>query len=185
MKEIQEIERKFLVKNDSWKRHLSKNHLPMAISQAYIVNEPEISIRVQYRLRRINREWERGSAVNIKTPREGLVRDETELPIEWQTALRIIEAHRSTRHVIDKVRSFVDITETRYWEIDEFAADLKGLVVAEIELPAADFDFELPSWVGEEVTDDPRYYNARLALSQEIPNDPNDLNDGLGYLPIG
>jgi adenylate cyclase len=48
------------------------------------------------------------------------------------------------------------------WEVDEFEGENAGLIIAEVELAAADQPIHLPDWVGEEVTDDPRYYNASL-----------------------
>lgn len=48
------------------------------------------------------------------------------------------------------------------WEVDEFHGENEGLVVAEIELPDEDAAFERPEWLGEEVSDDPRYFNSNL-----------------------
>jgi adenylate cyclase len=64
--------------------------------------------------------------------------------------------------IIDKTRYRVRHAD-HLWEVDEFAGDNAGLIVAEIELQAEDEPFERPSWLGAEVSDDPRYYNANLA----------------------
>ena len=63
--------------------------------------------------------------------------------------------------IIEKTRHVVDTGGLR-WEIDEFDGANRGLVVAEVELDDPDQPIELPDWVGAEVTDDPRYYNANL-----------------------
>jgi CYTH domain-containing protein len=64
--------------------------------------------------------------------------------------------------VIDKVRHWIPAGR-HTWEVDVFHGDNEGLVVAEIELASEEDTFEWPDWVGEEVTGDPRYYNAMLA----------------------
>jgi adenylate cyclase len=56
------------------------------------------------------------------------------------------------------------IYENGEWEIDEFLGENSGLIIAEIELGAVDQQFALPPWIGEEVTDDLRFYNFRLAV---------------------
>jgi CYTH domain-containing protein len=78
------------------------------------------------------------------------------------------------------------IEKTRYktsycgqtWEIDEFAGDNAGLVVAEVELTAEDQQIELPGWIGREVTADPRYYNASLYKNpfKNWPEQPSAKN---------
>jgi adenylate cyclase len=65
------------------------------------------------------------------------------------------------RPLIEKVRHRLVVGE-HTWEIDVFEGDNAGLVVAEIELAAEDEEFERPSWLGREVTDDPRYFNSSL-----------------------
>ena len=63
--------------------------------------------------------------------------------------------------ILEKVRHRIDVA-ARTWEVDVFGGANVGLVLAEIELEAEDAPVELPPWVGIEVTDDPRYYNANL-----------------------
>lgn len=51
------------------------------------------------------------------------------------------------------------------WEIDEFLGVNQGLIVAEIELQNENQKFDKPSWIGEEVSSDPRYYNSNLVVN--------------------
>ena len=83
------------------------------------------------------------------------------------------------------------IEKTRYrvehgghlWEVDEFEADNRGLILAEIELDSADELFSLPSWVGREVSQDPRFKNSRLSM---VPyRDDWKDDDGAGHLIDG
>jgi adenylate cyclase len=64
--------------------------------------------------------------------------------------------------VIDKVRHLIPVG-AHTWELDVFAGDNEGLVMAEVELAEPDEVFTLPAWAGREVSDDPRYYNVNLA----------------------
>lgn len=160
-----EIERKFLVKNDNWKKVLSKKHPPMIISHAYIVNQDDVSIRVQVREREALDEQK--AAINIKVPPRGLVRNETELPMDWFDGVQLIASLQGHVPIIAKVRSFVDYTEdgTLYWEIDEFKTyGIEHLVLAELEIPYCDFEIVLPEWIGEEVTDNPEFYGTQIAM---------------------
>ena len=62
--------------------------------------------------------------------------------------------------LIEKKRYKIPVGDLT-WEIDEFLGDNAGLIVAEIELTSEDQAFDMPAWIGEEVTGDPRYYNAK------------------------
>ena len=65
--------------------------------------------------------------------------------------------------VIDKTRYLVKNTDSKHvWEIDEFYGDNDGLTVAEIELADENEPFDKPEWLGEEVTEDPKYFNSML-----------------------
>jgi adenylate cyclase len=86
---------------------------------------------------------------------------EYEYPIPIDDAREILDAVAS-RPLIDKTRHLVR-RGSHTWEIDEFHGDNAGLVVAEIELEDADEAFERPSWLGDEVSTDPRYYNSNLS----------------------
>ena len=145
-----EIERKYLVVNDKWK--------PFAVSetlmkQAYLLASPDLSIRV-----RVAGEQ---AFLTIKGATEGITRSEFEYPIPVADAEQMLTG-LVQGSVIDKVRFRVRCGE-HIWDLDQFHGDNQGLVVAEIELASEDEAFERPDWVGQEVSDDPRYYNASLA----------------------
>jgi adenylate cyclase len=90
------------------------------------------------------------SRVEIETPID---------PLKAQAMLTMVEGS-----IISKVRRKITVAG-KVWEIDEFQGANAGLVVAEIELESEEETFELPSWAGLEVTEDPRYANSSLALS--------------------
>lgn len=144
-----EIERKYLVTDSSYRSMArEKRH----IIQAYLNRDPRSTVRVRIADDR--------AFLTVKGRNQGAVRDEWEYEIPLADARAMIERCASGR-VIDKTR-YVVAFEGFDWEIDEFAGDLEGLTVAEIELPAADTAFCLPPFAGEEVTGDPRYYNSSL-----------------------
>ena len=66
-------------------------------------------------------------------------------------------------HLIEKTRYIVDAGKGLRWEVDVFHGRHEGLVVAEIELPTEDTPYTLPSFIGEEVTGNPAYYNSVLS----------------------
>lgn len=144
-----EIERKFLVKNTSY-RELSTGSVE--IMQAYLSREPRATVRVRI----IGSE----ARLTVKGLTEGAVRDEWEYPISIKDAREMI-MRCATGRVIRKTRFFVPFDDL-IWEVDEFEDSLTGLVVAEVELPEADKALNLPSFAGEEVTGDARYYNSSL-----------------------
>lgn len=98
--------------------------------------------------------------ITIKGVNHGAERKEWEYEVPVGDA-RDMLALSQTR-VIDKTRYIVPFAG-RDWEVDVFNGDLAPLVIAEVELPSADAAVELPPFVGEEVTGDPRYYNSSLA----------------------
>ncbi len=145
----QEIERKFLLKNDNWRSSVREAR---AIRQGYLCGNTRASVRVRIDGDKAN--------LNIKSATLGVERLEFEYSIPPEQA-RVLLAELSGE-VIEKTRH-----EVRYgshlWEIDEFAGENAGLIVAEIELEDADEAFDRPDWLGAEVSDDPRYYNSELA----------------------
>lgn len=145
-----EIERKFLVVDDTWRAHVVQQ---TEIVQGYLLSGADLSIRVRLK----------GDAafLTVKGRTEGIQRSEFEYPIPVPDARQMLEQF-ADGPVIDKVRHLVDVGDHR-WEIDVFAGDNQGLVLAEVELGSEDEDFELPGWAGPEVSDDPRYYNVNLA----------------------
>ena len=144
-----EIERKFLVRGDGWRRDVRRS---ARMRQAFLGGDG-VSVRV-----RITGERAR---LNIKERRLGIEREEFDYPLPLDEAERLFALAGGGR--IDKTRHYVPAGELT-WEIDEFDGDNAGLVVAEIELPSREASIERPPWLGEEVTDDERYYNVALAL---------------------
>jgi CYTH domain-containing protein len=145
-----EIERKFLVTDDSYK---SMAHHSDRIAQGYICRQSGNSTRVRVR-------GEKGF-LTIKGPSldGGLSRFEWEKEIPVNEAWELMKlCHCAT---IDKTRYLVDY-KGHTFEVDEFYGDNEGLVVAEIELNDKEEDFELPPFIGKEVTGDAKYYNSSL-----------------------
>jgi adenylate cyclase len=143
-----EIERKFLLKDDSWRGTVARS-VPMR--QAYL-GGAGVSVRVRIAGDKAN--------LNIKQLRIGSSRDEFEYAIPMADAVRLTELAQGGG--TEKTRHYV-YHAGMTWEIDEFHGENSGLVVAEIELDAPDQAFERPPWLGEEVTADERYYNVALA----------------------
>jgi adenylate cyclase len=143
-----EIERKFLLKDDSWRGAVDRS---VRMRQVYL-GGVGVSVRVRIEGDAAN--------LNIKQLRIGASRDEFEYVIPMADALRLMELAEGGH--TEKVRHFVEHAGMT-WEIDEFHGANEGLVVAEIELDSPDQEFEKPSWLGREVTDDERYYNVALA----------------------
>jgi len=148
-----EIERKFLLAADAWRSDASRGGAEATeLRQGYLAAEAERSVRVRLARRR--------GTLTIKGPGAGAVRGEWEYEIPAAEAEELLELCR--RPLIEKTRWRVDHAG-RVWEIDEFHGANAGLVLAECELPDAEAELVLPSWVGREVTGDERYYNAYLA----------------------
>ena len=151
-----EIERKFLVvtaprragEGMPW-RHGEG----MLLRQGYLNRDPQRTVRVRIAGSR--------AFLTLKGASEGPVRSEFEYPIPLEDAAVLLKMCDGP--LIEKVRYKVAHGEL-CWEVDEFHGDNRGLVLAEVELTAADQRFERPAWVGQEVTDDPRYFNSQLVL---------------------
>jgi adenylate cyclase len=144
-----EIERKFLLNNDAW-RELADTGTHFM--QGYLIGSKQASVRI-----RIEGDKAR---LNIKSATLGMRRQEYEYPIPLEDAQALL-ADLCEQPLIDKVRYVVPFAG-HHWEVDVFAGDNAGLVVAEIELQDEAESFARPSWLGAEVTADPRYYNVSL-----------------------
>jgi adenylate cyclase len=143
-----EIERKFLLTDDSWRRQVSASQ---NIVQGYLANNERASIRVRLSGPE--------ASLNIKSMTLGAVRSEFDFPIPVADARALLDL--CARPLIEKTRHEVAYAG-RVFEIDEFLGENRGLVVAELELPEESADFARPPWLGDDVTDDPRYYNINL-----------------------
>lgn len=143
-----EIERKFLIQDMSWKPPLKS----FSIIQGYFPTSG-FSLRVRIK--------DDKAYITLKKSKSELSRHEFEYEIPADDAREIISIFCGkavivkTRHVLE-YKGFT-------WEIDEFLGESEGLVVAEIELDSEDQRFEMPPWLGADVTGDPRYLNAFLA----------------------
>jgi CYTH domain-containing protein len=145
-----EIERKFLVLDDSYKHEaFSKSH----ICQGYICSERGRTVRIRIR--------DEHACVTIKGPSVdgGLARSEFEYEIPLDDAKQLMALCEPG--LIDKVRWLVKSGE-HIFEVDEFFGDNEGLVMAEVELSSADEQPIIPHFIGKEVTGDRRYYNSQL-----------------------
>jgi CYTH domain-containing protein len=143
-----EIERKFLVRSTAWKAGL-----PGAlIRQGYLSTDKERTVRVRTA-------GERGWLA-VKGLTTVLSRLEFEYEIPKRDADRML-ADVCLQPLLEKTR-YRRPAGAHVWEIDEFHGENAGLIVAEIELHAADERFERPGWLGVEVSSDPRYFNANL-----------------------
>ena len=142
-----EIERKYLVVNK-----LYKSGTPIHISQGYICSEENRVVRVRIKGDK--------AYITIKNATIGFARNEYEYEIPVADAEAMLH-NTCQQPIIDKTRYVLE-HKGFMWEVDEFHGDNEGLVVAEIELEDKDAVFDLPDFVGEEVTGQPQYYNACL-----------------------
>jgi adenylate cyclase len=148
-----EIERKFLVKNDSFKAEAFTQN---RIAQGYLSSVPERTVRVRIKAAK--------GYLTIK----GLTNETGMSRFEWEKEIPIDEAKSllllCEKGTIDKTRYEVQVGKHIY-EVDEFYGDNKGLIIAEIELQSEEEAFEKPDWLGQEVTSDKRYYNSYLSIN--------------------
>ncbi len=145
-----EIERKFLVVDDSWRDAVeSEAH----VMQGYLSEGGGATVRVRVK----------GDAAffTIKGRAQGISRSEYEYAIPLADAEEMLR-DLSVTPPIDKTRYLVRCGE-HLWELDLFHGANAGLVMAEVELTSEDEPFQKPAWAGQEVSDDLRYYNANLA----------------------
>jgi adenylate cyclase len=146
-----EIERKFKVVDDRWRSSVKKT---ARIVQGYLSRDSERVVRV----RTTNDE---AAAITIKGVRTGVSRAEFEYAIPIEDARELL--HLCLQPPIEKTRHYVKDGELT-WEIDEFQAPQHELVIAELELPTADHEFERPGWLGAEVTANPLFYNQNITF---------------------
>lgn len=146
-----EIERKFLVlSNDFIKESFTQNR----IVQGYLNSNPERTVRIRIK----------GNKGFLTIKGKGNETGTTRL--EWETEIPLEDAYNllplCENGVIDKVRYEIKVGK-HVFEVDVFSGENEGLIMAEIELQSEDESFEKPIWIGEEVTNDVRYYNAYLS----------------------
>ena len=144
-----EIERKFLVLGSDW-----KNLAPgIYYKQGYLSTDPECTVRVRIE----------GTVakLTVKGKNDGITRLEFERPITLSAAKELF-ASIDPKTVVEKISRKIPF-QGKLWEVDEFLGKNEGLTLAEIELQSLDEVFLKPSWIGKEVSDDPRYFNSYLA----------------------
>ncbi|MFO1371311.1 MAG: CYTH domain-containing protein [Candidatus Competibacteraceae bacterium] len=145
-----EIEHKFLLRDERWRTQVYRSVL---MRQGYLTSDAHCSVRV--------RVADDQGFLNIKSGTLGIQRSEYEYPIPLPEAEEILDV-LCEKPLLEKTRHFVRFGE-HLWEIDEFAGDNAGLIVAEVELNRPDESFARPDWLGEDVSHDIRYYNSQLA----------------------
>ena len=143
-----EIERKFLVDTARW----TPTSTGTQFTQGYLSSVKERTVRVR-------REGDR-AVITIKGPTRGVTRAEYEYEIPVDDADAMLR-ELCEQPVIEK-RRYREEHHGRTWEIDVFAGDNAGLVVAEVELASESDEIVKPAWALAEVSDDARYYNANL-----------------------
>ncbi|RAM49612.1 MAG: adenylate cyclase [Hapalosiphonaceae cyanobacterium JJU2] len=143
-----EIERKFLVKGDNW-RKLAEGSV---YCQGYIATQKEATVRVRI----VGNQ----GYLTIKSPSVKYSRSEFEYPIPIEDAQEMLDK-LCDRPIIEKTRYKIEYSGL-IWEIDEFEGVNKGLILAEVELSEETQQIELPPWIGEEVSEDPKYFNSNL-----------------------
>ena len=146
-----EIERKFLVKNNGF---IHEAYRKRRITQGYICSDADRSVRIRIC------EDEAFLTIKSATNERGWSRYEFEQPIPLDDAEELMKL--CLPGIIDKVRYYIKFAG-KTWEVDVFHGENEGLIVAEIELESEEETFDLPDWVGQEVSGDLRYYNMMLA----------------------
>jgi adenylate cyclase len=151
-----EIERKFLVVGEGWRAQVVKS---VRMAQGYINDMAALREARQNASVRVRIAGDQ-AFLNLKSRELGRSRQEFDYPIPVDDAEALLRL--CVGGLIDKVRHYIP-QDGLTWEVDEFAGDNTGLVVAELELPAVDAAFGRPDWLGREVTEEQRFYNLALA----------------------
>lgn len=143
-----EIERKFLVTSNRWRAGARA----CAIRQGYLSCGDGATVRIRIA----------GSEafITVKGKTQGISRAEFEYPIPLHDA-EVMLVTLCARPLIEKTRYALEHAG-KLWTVDVFEGENDGLVMAEVELTGPEERIALPDWVGEEVTDDPRYRNSSL-----------------------
>lgn len=145
-----EIERKFLVINDSFKNEIRNK---IRITQRYLSSNPERSVRIRIK----------GNEAYITI--KGLGDNSGISRFEWEKEISVTDANDlftlCEQGVIDKTRYIIKNGQ-HIFEVDEFYGENEGLIIAEIELSTEKESFDRPDWLGDEVTGDVKYFNSML-----------------------
>jgi len=144
-----EIERKYLVQSKAYRTNAKKHY----IKQAFLSRAKKRVVRVRI--------LDDAGFLTIKGISKGSVRREYEYKIPRREAGEMI-SNLCKKPLIEKYRYVLEF-KGNTWEVDEFMDENEGLILAEIELDTAEQEFEKPSWIGEDVTKDKRYFNSNLS----------------------
>ena len=147
----QEIERKYLINQEEWKRLIKPTG--EFYRQGYILTDPNKTIRI--------RVTETKAYLTIKGLSIGATRPEYEYEIPIPDAKELLDSFSISE--LSKIRYKIT-HNSKVWEVDEFLADNAGLIIAEIELKSENEQFDLPPWVDREVTSEEKYYNSNLTI---------------------
>lgn len=148
-----EVERKFKIKPGV---QVPDSESVQSIRQAYLMSDGDTSIRV-----RIINDEEAYITIKKSSDMRLSVRHEYEYPLPLEDAIEMMQICQYTPVVKQR---FVVMDGEVKWEVDIFQEENEGLIIAEVELPNIYQQIELPVWIGEEVTEDPRFLNSYLAI---------------------
>ncbi|WP_411766252.1 CYTH domain-containing protein [Winogradskyella sp. A3E31] len=146
-----EIERKFLVTSNDFMAQAVRSY---TIKQGFLNRDPERTVRIRLK------DDEGILTIKGKSSENGLSRFEWETPLKKEDAEGLLL--RCEKGIIDKKRYEIPVGKHIY-EVDVFYGDNEGLILAEVELQTENESFEKPSWLGNEVTGDTKYYNSQLS----------------------
>lgn len=148
---MKEIERKFLVNKDTWKKcTLLKK---VNVQQGYLSKSQAHQVRI--------RVLDDQAAITIKGPKVNLTREEFEYIIPLADGEKLLTM--SETPIVSKTRYYLYDDTKQMWEVDVYKGINRGLVIAEIEMESEKQIVKLPSWIGKEVTHDRRYTNTYLS----------------------
>ena len=148
-----EIEHKYLVINDSFKEMASGK---VDVCQGYLNRNPDRTVRV--------RTMGTKGFLTVKSRNHGAKRLEFEYEIPYKDAKEIISLAQPG--LIEKTRYFVPFGGL-IWEVDEFHGSLQGVIVAEVEIPEDGIKYEIPPFIGKDITGDPKYYNSNMEIPRQ------------------
>lgn len=163
-----EIERKFLVIGEAWRRLCHKRE---KLVDGLVAAGDGRKVRVRL--------YEGRATLTVKGPKVGLSRDEYEYPIPVPDATELI-AHHCGDMVLEKTRHYVAF-DGYLWQVDEYAGLLAGLTIAEVELESETTSPPLPEWIGREITDDPAYRKINLLRARLAQIAEPRRNDAPGW----
>jgi adenylate cyclase len=155
-----EIERKFLLLNDGWKRWVTRQiHIRDGLIASSNGNKARVRIA------------DADATIALKGRRRGPIRTEFEYAIPYPDALEMLQT-MCDGHVLNKVRHVIPYAGS-LWHVDVYEGILRGVVLAEVELQHADQELNLPTWIGKEVTNDPRYRKVNMRRQRMDQSGPS------------